>query len=564
MIRPTGIRRLRLAALLLVALGCASSRSQITPAPAAPLVVTVVIDQFAGWIAAERWPLLPADGGFARLRREGLWAKDMRYGHANTETAPGHAALYTGQTPRANGIYTNDFPGEDGARIAIVRDADAHLLTAAGPTDRAGASLHRLRVPTLADRLRESHPEASIVTLSLKDRGALFGGGRRPDAALWFDHANDVWVTSTALAGSFPSWAASLTTPEALAARRSPWLPLPGELAALHATADDAPGEGDYQGLGTVFPHDFARATKVGTASRVAPQSDALLLDLALAAVDQRRPGQPMLLAVSLSVNDYVLHIFGPDSREAWDVIQRLDRELARFLDGLDRRVGAGGWSLLLAADHGTVSMPEVPASARPWCANAERDPWQRPCDGGRIDDGALLEAMRETAAQTLGPGDWVRGMEGSWLFLGEAAWKLPAELRTDLFEALSERLTSEPGVARVVDLTQVPETCGPVEEVSTLVCAGTVTDDGAALYTVPKQGWAFFTSLTPGRGTNHGSTFLYDRSVPLLVRAPGRVTAGLTIDEPLSFASFSRTAAALLGIPAPAGDAGRDLTAPN
>jgi hypothetical protein len=381
---------------------------------------------------------------------------------------------------------------------------------------------------------------------------------------LWFDHKHDVWVTSTAVADRFPDWAVSLTSPQALASRRStPWSPLPGALATAHASADDAPGEGDYLGLGTVFPHDFARAAKVGTAFRASPQSDALLLDLALAAIDARRSGEPMLLAVSLSANDYVLHIYGPDSREAWDELQRLDRALAGFLDGLDRRLGADGWSLLLAADHGSVSMPEVPASARPWCAGGERDRWQRPCDGGgRIDEKPLLAELRAIAAQTLGPGEWLRGMENSWIFFGEAALRLPAELRADLVDALSERLAAEPGVLRVADLNQLPESCGPVEDVSTLVCAGAITDDGAALYVVLAPGWTFFTTLVPGFGTNHGSTFLYDRSVPLLVRAPGRVAAGATIAEQISFASFSRTAAALLGIPAPAGDEGRDLTA--
>ena len=72
--------------------------------PAAPakmphVVVSIVVDQFAAWIAHERLPELPSDGGFARLRREGTWVEQLRYAHAVTDTAPGHAALYTGATP---------------------------------------------------------------------------------------------------------------------------------------------------------------------------------------------------------------------------------------------------------------------------------------------------------------------------------------------------------------------------------------------------------------------------------------------------------------------------------
>ena len=65
------------------------------------------------------------------------------------------------------------------------------------------------------------------------------------------------------------------------------------------------------------------------------------------------------------------------------------------------------------------------------------------------------------------------------------------------------------------------------------------------------------------GKGASHGSPYLYDRAVPLLVRAPGRVAAGQVDPTPASFATFTKTLAALLGIRAPAGDwGGEDLTA--
>jgi hypothetical protein len=66
------------------------------PAPARPpVVVAIIVDQLAAWIANERLPLLPEDGGFARLRREGTWSRRMRFAHAVTDTGPGHAALHT-------------------------------------------------------------------------------------------------------------------------------------------------------------------------------------------------------------------------------------------------------------------------------------------------------------------------------------------------------------------------------------------------------------------------------------------------------------------------------------
>ncbi len=156
-------------------------------APATRLLVTIVVDQLAAWIAAERWPELPPDGGFARLRREGLYVRELRYDHAVTDTAPGHSALYTGAVPRDSGIIGNDLIREsDGATVSILTDPRSQLLVAAGGGVPAkalpGASLAALTVDTLADVLARRDGQARIYSFSLKDRGALFGGGTTPDA----------------------------------------------------------------------------------------------------------------------------------------------------------------------------------------------------------------------------------------------------------------------------------------------------------------------------------------------------------------------------------------------
>jgi len=99
-------------------------------------------------------------------------------------------------------------------------------------------------------------------------------------------------------------------------------------------------------------------------------------------------------------------------------------------------------------------------------------------------------------------------------------------------------------------------------------MCSGVAkwySPDGPAdLYLVVAPGAFFEAGFVPGFGTNHGSPYLYDRAVPLLVRAPGRVKAGTTRETPVPAAAFTRTAASLLGIGPPAGAAeAEDLAAP-
>ena len=175
--------RVALLSILGVLAGCHASAAPVTPATrassaagAAPWLVTIVVDQLAAWMADERWPLLPDDGGFARLRREGLTVRQLRFTHAITDTAPGHSALFTGVVPHTSGIVANDVISSAGKKISILADAKTRLVPVggAGPVDRPGSSLAALQSDTIADALLAARPDARIFSFSLKDRGALF------------------------------------------------------------------------------------------------------------------------------------------------------------------------------------------------------------------------------------------------------------------------------------------------------------------------------------------------------------------------------------------------------
>jgi hypothetical protein len=541
------------------------------------VLVTVVVDQLAAWIADERLPRLPPGGGFARLVREGTYVREARFDHASTETAPGHAALYTGAPPRLSGIYDNDVLDEpSGRRASALRDASTRLVGPAGPSAAAGSSAARLRAETLADRLRASAPSAHIVSVSLKDRGAIFGGGRRPDASLWYEPSAGSFVTSTAFARALPPWATRLARPAALAEPgRGAWTPLdPDWVAASAGGPDDEPGEGNWLGLGTTFPHRLAAASSPASAYRATPFGDEDVLALALAAVDARgdAPG-PLLLALSLSSHDYVAHVFGPDSWEAWDELARLDRSLGAFFAALDARVGEAGYAVVLAGDHGSVPTPEAAAARGRGCRAADR--WQRPCGGGgRLSPDALGAELGQAAARALGPGAWVLGVADPFVVLTDEARALPPLRRHVLDEALRGALGRRPEVAGVLAVDELSGPCPGYDDESlrALLCRAVPGPEGAGApgapppgrgrpregraagdyYLVLKPG-CFFDAYTPGRGNNHGSHYLYDRSVPLFVRAPGRARAGVRLDGPLPAAAFVHTAADLLGIAPPA-----------
>jgi arylsulfatase A-like enzyme len=319
-------------------------------------------------------------------------------------------------------------------------------------------------------------------------------------------------------------------------------------------TADDQPGEGDDKGFGVVFPHALAASKDPGHAFRASPFSDEVLFALALAAIDGEKVGaHDALIALSLSANDYIGHLFGPDSWEAWDELAQLDRALGRFLGELDARLGSDGYAVMLTADHGVTTMPEaalVPGVRR-WCQQGLHDRWERACGPvGRIFGDALVSELREASVRALGPSDWVLGVADPYVYLTPAGRALDVPRRALLDRAVTSALTAHSEVEQVIPTRTLPSQCPPETDESLLALVCRSAGEGAGdYYVVPRRGSFFDPGI--GKGTSHGSPYLFDRAVPLLVRAPGSVAAGPVVEQAVGFETFFWTTVALLGMDA-------------
>jgi hypothetical protein len=527
----------------------------------APVVVLIVVDQLASWVFEQRRSGFAERGGFQRLLREGTYGPTLRYEHATTSTAPGHAALFTGLPPRQSGIFANERLDENGKPTSIFADPTTTLI---GVENGAGlgASNANLRVETLADALREQRPNAQIVALSLKDRASVPGGGRKPTLALWFDAERESFVTSSALATSLPSWLGAEQS-KLKQALGGTWQPLDEAWLEAHSpTADEQAGEGSF-GPSARFPHDLSRARQRGKAFRGYPAADDAVLSLARAALAElpRDPTRPLLLMLSLSALDYVGHVQGPDSWESWEVLRELDGGLGRLFDELEERFGER-LSIVLSADHGTAPLPETAGSrrARPWC-NGSPDPFERSCTKGeRLQRADLAESVQNAARAAVGPGNWLSGVVEPFVYLSAEARALPPEKRDRLEAACIAALERRPGVARVLSSRKLTEPCPDSDSLEALVCRSLPPGSGD-LYVVSKPGSFFDPNLIPGHGINHGSPYLYDRTVPVLVRTARAKSPGRVVADVLKPADVTATAAALLQIvPPPGARNGRNL----
>lgn len=338
------------------------------PAWTAPprLVVGIVVDQMRVDQLYRYWDNFGEDG-FKRLVRKGSFQRDAHYNYVPTQTAPGHASIFTGTTPSRHGIVAN-WPYYRQKRRTVYCALDTTVQPVGTASPRAKRSPWQLLASTLADELEgRTGGKSHTIGVALKDRAAIMPIGRMGDEAYWY--AGDdggKFVTSSWYRNALPAWLTAFN------ARQLPktYLDRTWDLALpqdrYHSPLPDLNRyeEPWAKDLPAALPLDLRKLSNGGRDLGVlaqTPWGNTITADLAIAAIDGDSLGLddvPDLLTVSFGSLDELQHAMGQRSFEGEDACIRLDRDLARLLGHLDRRVGEGNYTVFLTADHGGGDTP--------------------------------------------------------------------------------------------------------------------------------------------------------------------------------------------------------------
>ncbi len=344
--------------VLLFLLGGFSGRAE-----APKLVLTIVVDQMR-YDYLERFDPYLSRNGFRLLTKRGAFMTFGRYNYAPTVTGPGHASYLSGGGPAVHGILGNSwFNRKTRREIGCVEDASVQGV---GTTNSSGrASPRNFIGGTLADQLRLQFG-SKVIGIALKDRGAILPAGKKPAGAYWHDGKTGRFVSSTYYMTNLPAWV------ERFNERKLPqsydgkvWERLLPE--NQYQFSDLGVGEGHLDGeTNTVFNHVVHSSTNGFVNFFPTPYGDELTAEFALAAIDGEelgRHGRPDMLCLSFSSLDGCGHKFGPYSQEVQDQFVRLDRQLERVFNHLDRCLGLNNVVIAMTADHGVAPNAEYSKS---------------------------------------------------------------------------------------------------------------------------------------------------------------------------------------------------------
>ncbi|HEX6915462.1 MAG TPA: alkaline phosphatase PafA [Chitinophagaceae bacterium] len=326
------------------------------------LVVGIVIDQMR-WDFLYRYYDRYGEGGFKRLMNQGFRCENTMIPYTPSYTAAGHASIYTGSVPAVNGIMGNYwYQRELGRNVYCTDDS---TVTPVGTSTKAGKmSPRNLWTTTITDELRlASNFRSKVIGIAFKDRGSILPAGHAANAAYWFDDSTGGFITSSYYMSRLPEWMQSFN------AKRLPDQYLNGNWNTLYpinsytgSSGDSAAYEAVLPGEDNTFPHETSRiARNKYNSFRYTPFAMSFTFQAAEAAVTAEKlggSGETDFLALSFSSTDYIGHEFGPNSIEVEDAYLRLDRDLAAFLQFLDRSVGKGQYLVFLTSDHGVSHVP--------------------------------------------------------------------------------------------------------------------------------------------------------------------------------------------------------------
>jgi predicted AlkP superfamily pyrophosphatase or phosphodiesterase len=448
-------------------------------------------------------------GGIRRLLDEGFVHTAAHHDFAITETACGHATLASGRFPRSHGVAGNKwFERSEGRIVESVDDPAYPLLD----SPASGRSAARFRGTSLASWLRQRWQESQVVSVSRKDRSAIWLTGGVGEHIYWLDTTEKRATSSTAFRDALPEWVHEFNREHNLRdwvgrtwhSELEPGRIYPG------VREDDFEGENASR-LGRTFPHALPADPDEALARLVlTPWMDEWVLDLARRAVEALELGAdetPDLLTLSLSATDEIGHLFGPHSVEIADQLLRLDRLLDTFLDDLDRQVGLDRTLVVLTSDHG---VSPVPLESRR----------QEHASARYVDMEALRVRIVERLAGEYGQGDYVPGIRPLRFWFDHA---LLESRGIDLGTARSlarEEALATPGVARVLTPTDLEP--APTEGADVILQQARrsfVPDRVGDLLLVLEP---FCLPSDPVDVTTHISPHPYDTHVPLILFGAG------------------------------------------
>lgn len=409
------------------------------------LTVIMVVDQFA--YSYLRKLSCHLKHGIKFLMRHGITYENAIYPHAMPSTAPGHTALSTGCYAKDHGIIANHWVNSHGKRVAADDDdpKTAAVINPRGGYYDYGKGPAHVEIDGLSDQFVLSQEPGSprvAFSLSIKSRSAVCTANEM-GKAIWFDCGSGQFTSSKAYYDELPQWLKQFNQQRRI-----------DKLTKVHWSLFYPKNSSAYN---FKFIDNYEYSTRPSIVGRTlpidqswedpyelflrTPAANQLLFDLAVRCIKThitRNSCQEVLMWVCLSPLDMIGHEFGPQSREAIDMIYHLDCQIERFMNCVSEYLKRTDVLFVLTADHGISPIPELMN--------------QEGYNGAiRVDYSKVIPEINQMISKALDIEDFIVNSTSSQLFINEKMFvTLSPQEQERSIRIIRDRLRAHPGIKRV------------------------------------------------------------------------------------------------------------------
>ncbi len=470
------------------------------------LVVGIVVDQMRFEDLYRYYNFFDNDG-FKKLLNYGA---NFTYAHFNyepTTTAPGHASIFTGSFPYFHGIVANDF-FDNKTKKMINAVKDENYLSVGSDDEVGRCSPKRLLASTITDQIKLfNNFQSKVITISLKDRGAVLPGGQLADAAYWYNYKTGDFISSSYYLKTLPDWLVNFNN------RNLPQNYMQkGWSLLLEQEAYSSLNDLSQRNTTKVFkedqikfPYDFKNLSneELNNAFQFTPYANQILVDLAKEIIRNENIGKdniPDFISISFSATDIIGHTWGNFSPELMDTYIRLDRTIADLISFLNNEVGEKNYLLFLTSDHGAVETPSVMKNF-----NAIT---------GELNTKTFYDSLKSFAANNFGSEKIILNFSNRQIYLDRNYIKENNLEFDDVEESFVNYLRDNfNSIQTIMTRTSLEKVVASRIPQSTLLNGWNPSLSGDIIFNL-KPG---FLNNFMQSGTTHSSAYSYDTHVPLI-----------------------------------------------
>lgn len=512
------------------------------------LVIGIVVDQMR-YDYLIRFRDKYGEGGFKRLMNEGYNLKNTHLNYSSTKTAVGHTSIYTGTTPDNHGVLANDWY-DKATKKWINCVGDERFNTIGSSSKNGKKSPHRIQTTTIGDQLHlAQNMNGKIISISLKDRGAILPAGHTANAAYWYDgNAIGNFISSDFYMDKLPSWVDKFNNDKKVDDYLSKtWDTYYDISTYIESTTDNNNYEQKFKGKSTAnFPYDLPKLRVENdnyNLIKETPFGNSLTLDFAIAAIKNENLGKSKftdLLAISFSSTDYIGHGFGVSSKEVEDTYIRLDKDLERLLLFLDTEVGKTNYTLFLTADHGATEVP--------------RYLFDNKIPARYVDKKELRKQIRQIAKEYFGTENLIENISNNSIYLNRDEIKKLQLNFIDVQQVIADELINHKDIYKTVTARTLQTTNFITGLIHFVQNSYNQKLSGDIVFVYKPS---TITNYYENKGgTTHGTVYNYNTHVPLLFYGNGIKKGSSNTYYPII--DIASTISTLLEIEFPNGNTGK------